>query len=222
VRLAWIVAIVLSCAAPAVGKVAAPGGDPTGQAAPSTADDATAVEWSFSAAAYTYLLPDESNYAQPTVTADRSWLHLEARYNYEELDTGSLWAGYNFAGGQTLEWELTPMVGGVFGATTGIAPGYKGALSWWKLGFSSEGEYVFDATDSAESFFYNWSELTLSPHDWWRVGLVTQRTRAYAADREIQRGLLGGVSVRSVDAAVYVFNPDDNKPIVVLAVTVGF
>jgi len=25
------------------------------------------------------------------------WLHLEARYNDEDLRTGSLWVGYNFA-----------------------------------------------------------------------------------------------------------------------------
>ena len=34
------------------------------------------------------------------------------------------------AGGEKLAWEFTPMLGGVFGVTTGIAPGYKGSLSW--------------------------------------------------------------------------------------------
>ena len=67
---------------------------------------------------------------QPTVTADRGRLHLEARYNYEDLDTGSVWAGYNLKGGGDLAWELTPMVGGIFGATRGVAPGYRGSLGW--------------------------------------------------------------------------------------------
>jgi hypothetical protein len=48
-------------------------------------------------------------------------------------------SGYNFSGGETVTWELTPMVGGVFGDTTGVAPGYKGSLSWKKLEFYSEG-----------------------------------------------------------------------------------
>ena len=221
-RVARVVAIVLACAAPAAGQGSAPAPRPGGEATSSTTDETASVEWSFSAAAYTYLLPDEGNYAQPTFTADRSWLHLEARVNYEDLRTGSVWTGYNFAGGQAVAWELTPMVGAVFGDTSGVAPGYKGAVSWRTLGFSSEGEYVFDAADSSESFFYNWSEVTVSPHEWWRVGLVTQRTRVYASEREIQRGLLAGFTVRNVDSAVYVFNPDDSKPIVVLAVTVGF
>lgn len=45
--------------------------------------------WSFSA--YAYSVPDIHDYAQPTFTADRGWLHLEARYNYEALETGPAW-----------------------------------------------------------------------------------------------------------------------------------
>ena len=156
------------------------------------AAEADEKAWSFSASVYTYIVPDDRDYVQPTFTADRGWLHLEARYNYEALETGSAWVGYNFSGGEKLAWEFTPMLGGVFGDTTGIAPGYKGSLSWWKLELYSEGEYVFDTGDSSDSFFYNWSELTLAPVDWFRFGLVTQRTRVYQTDRDIQRGLLVG------------------------------
>jgi hypothetical protein len=177
--------------------------------------------WSFAASAYTYIVPD-SNYLQPTVTADRGWLHLEARYNYEALDTGSAWFGYNFSGGETLAWEVTPMFGGVFGDTDGVAPGYKGSLSWWKLELYSEGEHVFDAGESSDSFFYNWSELTLAPVDWFRFGLVTQRTRAYESDRDIQRGLLLGVSYKSLDMGAYFFNPDDEEPTYVISVGLSF
>ena len=82
----------------------------------------------------------------------------------------------------------------------------------------SEGEQVFDSDDSSDSFFYNWSELTLSPVDWFRFGLVTQRTRAYETDRDIQRGLLVGFSYRRLDLSAYVFNPDDDDPTLVVAV----
>jgi hypothetical protein len=178
--------------------------------------------WEFSASAYTYFVPDDGNYAQPTFTADRDWLHLEARYNYEALDTASAWVGYNFGGGETVTWELTPMFGAVFGATDGIAPGYKASLGWRKLELYSEGEYVVDTGDSSDSFFYNWSELTLAPVESFRFGLVTQRTRAYQTDRDIQRGLVAGFSFKRLDLTGYVFNPDDEKPTFVLAVAVTF
>jgi hypothetical protein len=189
--------------------------------APPAADDAERA-WSFSASVYSYLLPDESNYGQPTMTADRGWLHLEGRYNYEDLHTGSAWFGYNFSGEHAVSWEVTPMIGGVFGRTNGIAPGCTASLGWWKLELYSEGEYVFDTGESSDSFFYNWSELTIAPVHWFRAGLVTQRTRVYETDREIQRGLLVGVSYKALTFTTYVFNPDDSKPIVVLGAGITF
>ncbi len=52
--------------------------------------------------------------------------------------------------------------------------------------------------------------------------MVTQRTRVYQTDREIQRGLLAGFSYKTLDISGYVFNPDDEKPTFVLAVAVTF
>jgi hypothetical protein len=178
--------------------------------------------WAFSASVYGYMVPESRDYVQPTFTADRGWLHLEARYNYENLDTGSAWVGYNLSGGGKLAWALTPMLGGVFGETTGIAPGYTGTLTWWKLGLYSQGEYVVDPGNSGNSFFYNWSELTIAPVEWLRVGMVTQRTRAYQSDRDIQRGVLVGFQLKRVSFTTYVLNPDQSRPTVVLAVGVTF
>jgi hypothetical protein len=177
--------------------------------------------WSFSAHAYAYIQPDDDNYLQPTFAADRERLHLEARYNYEDLDTGSVWAGYNFSVGEKVAFEATAMLGGVFGDTTGVAPGYEASLSWRKLELYSEGEYVFDANDSSSSFLYTWSELTWAPVDWSRLGLVVQRSKVYHTDREIQRGFLVGLSAKRVDFTAYVFNPD-RSPTVVLALGLRF
>jgi len=178
--------------------------------------------WSFSISASTYIVPDDQEYVQPTFTADRGWLHLETRYNYENLETGSVWVGYNFGGGKKLEWEFTPMLGGVFGNTTGIAPGYKLSLTYWKFELSSEVEFVFDTGNSEGNFFYTWSELSVSPVDWFRFGLVGQRTRAYQTDVDIQRGLLVGFSFKKMDFTTYVFNLDQGKPTWVFSVGVSF
>jgi len=183
---------------------------------------ATPATWAFSAAVYTYVLPEESNYAQPTVAARHGGLHLEARYNYEDRETGSIWIGCVFGGGDSLEWEITPLAGGVFGQTTGVAPGYKGSLNWRRLEAYSEGEYLFDTGESTDSFFYNWSELTFAPVEWLRGGIVTQRTRTYQTEREIQRGLLIGTTYQKLDVTTYIFNPDDSKPTVVVAASVNW
>jgi len=202
-------------------------GQPTTNNIPSVTNAPPSLEqggerkWSFSASASAFSVPDAREYVQPTLTADRGWLHLEARYNYEDLDTGSAWVGYNFSGGDKLSWEFTPMLGGVFGHTTGVAPGYEGTLRWWKLELYSEGEYVFDTASSSDSFFYNWSELTLAPVDWFRFGLATQRTRVYENDRDIQRGVLVGFTWKRLDFTTSVLNPDD-KPTWIFGVTLSF
>ena len=214
-----LVAMVL-CACRASGQTTT--NAPVTTNSPQPAIEEGAKNWSFSASAYTYLVPDSRDYVQPTITADRNWLHLEARYNYEALDTGSAWVGYNFSGGKKFTWAVTPMLGGLFGDMAGIAPGYGGSLGWWKLGLYSEGEYVFDTRDSSGSFFYNWSELTVAPVDWLKLGMVTQRTRLYQTDRDIQRGFLVGLSYKQLSLTTYVFNPDESTPTVVVAVGVTF
>ncbi len=178
--------------------------------------------WSYSITFDTYVIPNGLSYVDPVFTADRNWLHLEARYNYENLETGSLWAGYNFSLGHKLVLEATPMVGGIFGRTTGIAPGYEVSLTYKRVALSTDGEYVFDTNHRSESFFYTWSTLTYSPTDWFRAGLVAQRTRTYHTPLDVQRGLLVGVSHKQVEFTTYIFNITVTDPTVVLECGVSF
>ena len=181
----------------------------------------TAQPASYAASASFYLLEDDEDYLQPTLSADRDGLHFEARFNYEDRDTASAWIGFNLSVGDELSFEFAPMLGVVAGRTKGIAPGYKGTLSWRRVAFYSEAEYVFDADDSSDSFLYTWSELALAPTERWRVGFVAQRTRVYETDFDIQRGLLLGASFSRLDITAYVLNPDET-PTLVLAAAAGF
>ena len=190
------------------------------QTAPAGSVQPPSPAWSFFASAYTYVIPDASNYAQPSFTADRNRLHLEARYNYEAQKTGSLWIGMNFSGGDNVEWELTPIFGAVFGDVDGVAPGYKGSVSWRRIALYSESEYVIDTANTSDSFLYNWSELTFALTESLRAGLVVQRTRAYQTDRDVQRGLIVGYTYRRAEFTLCLFNPDDDKPS--SAFSVGF
>ncbi len=178
--------------------------------------------WSVGASLYSYHVPGDDDYLQPTVMLDRDWLHFEARYNYEDLDTASLWLGWNLAFGDEVAVEITPMLGGVFGETDGLAPGYRGSIGWWRLELASEGEYLFDADDSSDSFFYTWSELTISPADWLRLGVAVQRTKVYETDFDIQRGFVIGAAIENFDFSAYVFNPDESEPTVVLGMGISF
>jgi hypothetical protein len=173
------------------------------------------------ASANFYFLEGEGDYVQPTVFVDRGHLHLEARYNYEDRDTGSIWAGYNLSAGDAFALEFTAMLGAVVGSTAGIAPGYKASLSWRRLELYSEAEYVVDTDDVDDSFLYTWTELSVAPAEWWRAGLVIQRTKSYETEFDVQRGLLLGFHRGRLDFTAYVLNPDES-PAYVLAVGAGF
>ena len=168
------------------------------------------------------MIPQDQSYASPTFTADHRRLHLEARYNYENHETGSIWAGYNFSVGQKVVLDFTPMIGGVFGKTAGVAPGYTMALTYKRIELYSQGEYVVDTQAHNANFFYAWNELIYSPVDWFHAGLVAQRTRTYETGLDVQRGFSAGIAYRKADFTTYVFNAGWTDPTVVLALSVKF
>jgi len=201
---AWVpILVFLSWSSPA----AAPEAEPT---------------WEVSGSASAYFLPDDENFTIPIVIADRGRLHLEARYNYEALETGSLWAGLNLEWGDEVTLAFTPMLGYAFGDAEGILPGFEATLSYGSFELYSEFEYFIDPDDSYENFLYNWSELSWEPGHGFRVGLTTQRTRVYDTERSIQRALLLGYSVADWSFTAHLFNPGDDDHFVVFAVGVSF
>ncbi|PYL78436.1 MAG: hypothetical protein DMF26_00695 [Verrucomicrobia bacterium] len=109
------------------------------------------TKWEFSLSTFTYLAQHARDYVNPSFTADYDRLHLEARYNYEALKTGSVWTGYNFPGfciGKDLEVNVTPMLGGVFGDITGVAPGYSIEVSYKKFIKASTKENIFSMPET--------------------------------------------------------------------------
>jgi hypothetical protein len=113
-------------------------------------------------------MPDGTSYVNPVFTADHKWLHLEARYNDEELHTGSLWIGYNFSRGDLSEgdkwaFSITPMIGGVFGRTDGIALGCEASLNYRnKVETSINSEYLFDTSKSGKLLHFLAATLLLA------------------------------------------------------------
>ena len=186
-----------------------------------TEPEVESSSWEFGLSGALYVLPDEADFVQPTFKADRGLLHLETRYNYEDRDSVSFFAGANFEFGDKLKLALTPMLGGLIGQTDGLVPALEADLTFWRLEAYGEAEYVFDLNHSSSKYFYMWSELSVWPTSWLRAGLVTQRTRVYQTERDIQRGLLVGVSFKKIEGTVYFFNPgsDDHFSVVSLGVS---
>lgn len=163
--------------------------------------------WELSATGYFY---NRSDSFFAIATADRDALHLETRYNYEALDSGSLFVGWTFSGGDAMTWKLRPILGTVFGSTQGVAPGLEASMAYGIVDFYTETEYMHNFNTHEDSFTYAWSELGLRPLPWLRFGLVGERSKVYKSDRDIQRGGFAQFTMGRVTLGTYVFNPDDS------------
>jgi hypothetical protein len=184
--------------------------------------DAAEPTWEFALTAYPTMVRGGENYTSAIASADRGALHLEARYNYESVGARSAFVGWNFSGGETVTWELTPLVGGAWGTTRAFVPGFEASLGWKQLDFYVEAEYVRDRGEDGDSYLYAWTEVGYTPVEWLRVGIAGQRTRAYGGDRDIQRGPFAQLTVGPVTVGGYWFNPGSDEQVFVGSVGVAF
>lgn len=181
-------------------------------------DSLSSKKWEISADVNFYIFRDDF-FILPVLRLDKGVLHLEGRYNYEDFNTFSAWAGYNFKGGKKLEYGFTPMIGGVIGNSNGVAPGLELSLLYKKIEFYSESELFFDVIDTENDFFYTWTDLTYVPKDWLWLGLSIQRTKLYQTELDIQRGFIAGTGFKNWELSSYFFNPFTDDSFFILTLT---
>jgi hypothetical protein len=179
------------------------------------------AKWEFTTDLNFYFIPDDF-FVLPLFIADKNKLHLEARYNYEDRETFSGWVGYNFTGGTDFEYAITPMIGGVVGSSNGIGPGLEMTFVWKGFELYTESEYVFDFGTSENNFFYNWTDLSWAPKDWFWFGLSGQRTRVYQTGLDLQRGLLLGAGLEHLELTTYFYNPGLDEAFFLVTLTANF
>jgi hypothetical protein len=193
-------------------------------AGPALAADAGAEEsrWSGSVTGYYYAMRDEPKFGVGVGILDRGSLHFEGRYNYEERDSGSAFVGWKFAGGDTLTYEVTPIIGALFGAARGVIPGVEASLAWRSFDVYVEAEYVRDLADSSASYFYSWNELGWKPAEWLRLGFVGERTRTVDTGRGYQPGAFVQLVAGNATLGIYAFNPDSGSRYIVASLALRF
>lgn len=177
-------------------------------------------QWSFSIESNFYFA--ETFNILPVIKADRNKLHVESRYNYEDLKTISLWAGYNFEGGNNFTYKVTPMLGGVAGRTGGAAAGLEMDLNFVRLNLYAESEYVFDFESKENNYFYNWLDFSYAPLDFLWFGISGQRTKALNEDSDIQHGFFAGGSYKNFEVNGYMYNPGKDELTYILTLSFGF
>lgn len=182
----------------------------------------TPLETSFSLTGSYYAMRDEPDFGVGVAALNHGPLRFEARYNYEARKSTSLFAGWKFGGGNDVSYEVTPVLGGLFGDANGVIPGVEASVAWRNFDAYVEAEYVRNLDVGDDSYFYMWSELGWRPVEWLRLGLVGQRTRVVDTDRDIQRGVFAQVLLGAATISLYAFNPDTASRYVILSLGLGF
>jgi hypothetical protein len=198
--------------------VAAPGGALAAEA--ETA--ATAPKVSGSITGLYYAMRDQPDFGIGVASVNRGSLRLETRYNYEAKNSTSVFAGWKFAGGDALTWEVTPLAGALTGATRAWIAGLEASVAYRSVDVYVEAEHVGGLSDGSDPYFYAWSELGWRPAEGLRLGLVGQRTRLVHSDRELQRGIFAQVTIRKATLSAYAFNPDAGSRYVIVALGFAF
>ena len=162
-------------------------------------------------------------FISPTVAFDYRWFHIEARYNSEAFQTGSIWTGYNFSVGEKVMFDATPMVGVLFGQYGGLAPGLGLNLAYKRFNLSSEIAYVFFAFgEKTSNYFYISTDVTYAPTYWMYFGLSLSRNRDYESNLDVQRGIELGFTAGPVTFTGYFYNLFFDRPFGTLNISVTF
>lgn len=148
-------------------------------------------------------------------TSSKNW-YGEARYNFDELNTFSLYAGKKFTGGSNLSWEATPLIGGLMGQMTGGSLGMNFGMGYKRLFFLSQSQYSFSLQHIDDKFFYNWSEMGVEATNWFYAGLALQQTNIYRTEGRMEPGCMIGFSVRNWTIPLYAFNTSEQERYFVL------
>jgi hypothetical protein len=157
-------------------------------------------QYSFVGAGQNSLLAPVAHYQ-----SRQKW-YAEARYNYEDIRTFSLYGGRTFSRDNEFSWSLTPVLGAIAGKMNGGSFGLNSACSYHKFNFSSQAQYSISAESRYENFFYNWAEFCYQPATWFYTGIALQHTRMYATHAVADPGLLMAFSVGQWTVPLYSFN----------------
>jgi hypothetical protein len=167
--------------------------------------------WDFSANFAYYQLSDDT-FILPILTLDKNKLHFEGRYNYEDRDTLSLFAGGNFRYGDKTSVHLSPMLGAATGNTDGIIPVFESTLNTGRWSFYIEQEYLIDLNNEVGNFYYHWIDLAYDLTNWLRLGISAQHTRLFESDAQIDHGFLIGLGKEGYSIEAYFYNLDTDDP----------
>ncbi|WP_207428144.1 hypothetical protein [Pedobacter sp. SYSU D00535] len=133
--------------------------------------------------------------------------YVEARYNYEDLNSLSVYTGQSFEREGKLSWNFTPIAGVVLGRYTGGSVGANLSVDYGRLSLYSQPQYTLSMHRVKDNFFYHWSDLSFRLTNWLSAGISAQQTQNYKTKSVIEKGAVVELSYKKFSFPFYVYNP---------------
>jgi hypothetical protein len=149
--------------------------------------------------------------------------YAEARYNYEDMETLSLYLGRSFTGDKRLSYSITPMLGASVGRFKGISTALNVDLEFEQFFFSAQSQYSMATPKGkgSEDFFYSWSEAGFQPLNWLYAGASFQQTYT-SYERLLEPGVLVGFSFNRFSIPIYGFDLFNSSRYFIIGLTVSW
>lgn len=156
---------------------------------------------------YYYMQPKSLGFVVPKVSYQgKGGWYTEARYNYEEIQTGSIHFGKKFSLSKSSNFQVTPMAGLCMGTLNAASIGSFVEVSANRFSFYSEPQYVYSFKDSSSSYFYSWSEALYNFSSSIYGGVAFQQTKAIAQAHLFEPGIVAGCTIKNFDIPLYCFS----------------
>ena len=133
--------------------------------------------------------------------------YAEGRYNYEDLNTVSVYLGRTFSNEAKVSYSISPIVGAVIGQFNGGSVGANISLGYKDFFLYSQPQYTFAAENSINNYIYSWTDISYSPLNWLSLGVSLQHTKPKKTKGFVESGFVIEAAYQRFTFPVYIFNP---------------
>jgi hypothetical protein len=145
----------------------------------------------------------------------KNW-YMEGRFNYEALNTLSLYAGKTFERKALFSYAASPIAGVVLGKMNGGSVGLNLQMDYRNFDFNTQSQYTFSIQQRSNNFIYSWSDLTYKLSEKFAAGLSLQQTKLYQLNGALEKGFLVKAAYKSWSFPLYIFKPESSERYFVL------
>jgi hypothetical protein len=167
-----------------------------------------------------YYFDEDKSFAMgPIAHVEYKSLYVEARYNYEEKRTVSIYVGRTFTHDAEFSYSFTPLFGGVIGIFNGWSAGLNIDADYKNFYLSAQSQYTFSNDEEINNFYFSWSELGYQPLKWFYGGIALQETYLPQTKENLTHpGLVVGFAYRKWTVPVYGFKTGEGTQAFVCSV----